>query len=303
MPKTNREKLPDWFRVHLPGGTVTAAMHRRLGKFSLNTVCESARCPNQGECWGAGTATVMILGDVCSRACRFCAVASGHPGGVADLDEPARVAGAVVDAGLLYVVLTSVDRDDLDDGGAAIFAQTIRAIRDRGVMVEALIPDYLGDRLSTVINSGPDVLAHNVEVVRRLSPEVRDRRASYDRSLEVIRQAKGRVAVTKSSLMVGMGETLDEITQTLRDLRSVDCDVVTVGQYLQPTARHYPVTRYLHPEEFNDIGILAKQMGFAFVASGPLVRSSYKAEEAWASATGGRESPLGPGAENSESLK
>jgi lipoic acid synthetase len=278
-----RERLPEWFRVRLPAGPTVGAMNRRLRRLGLHTVCEEARCPNQGECWGHGTATVLILGDTCTRACRFCAVTSGHPGGVLDGGEPARVAAAVRDAGLSYVVLTSVDRDDLPDGGAGHFAATVRAVREAipSVRVEVLIPDYLDDRLRAVQDAGPDVLGHNVEVVRRLTPKVRDRRASYDRSLEVLRQAAAMRpdGWTKSSLMVGLGEDRDEVIETLRDLRGAGVRLVTLGQYLRPTLRHFPVARYWTPAEFEDLEREARAMGFDFVASGPKVRSSYRAAE------------------------
>lgn len=278
-----RKRLPEWFRVRLPSGPTVGAMNRRLHRLGLHTVCEEARCPNQGECWGHGTATVMILGDTCTRGCRFCAVATGNPRGVLDGGEPERVASAVRDAGLRYVVLTSVDRDDLPDGGAAHFASTVRAVRGavEGVRVEVLIPDYLDDRLAAVLESGPDVLGHNVEVVRRLTPKVRDRRASYDRSLAVLRQASTMRpgGWTKSSLMLGLGETRDEVVECLQDLRAVGVRLVTLGQYLRPTVRHHPVDRYWTPEEFQELEGEARAMGFEFVAAGPKVRSSYRAAE------------------------
>ncbi len=269
--------------MRLPVGETAMAMRRRLKRLALHTVCEEARCPNQGECWGAGTATVMILGDTCTRSCRFCAVRSGHPGGVTDPQEPARVAEAVRDAGLKYVVLTSVDRDDVPDGGAGQFAATIRALRQAspGVRVEVLVPDYLDERLATLLEAAPDVLAHNVEVVRRLSPSVRDRRASYDRSLDTLRQAARMRPgqLTKSSIMVGLGETPEEVRECLRDLREAGVRLVTLGQYLRPTTRNLPVVRYVPPEEFAELDRDARAMGFEFVASGPLVRSSYRAAE------------------------
>jgi lipoic acid synthetase len=276
-------RLPDWFRVSLPAGPVAAAVRKRLRQLDLHTVCEEARCPNQGECWAQGTATILILGDVCTRGCRFCAVTTGHPTGMPDPGEPARVAASVRDAELNYVVLTSVDRDDLPDGGASVFADTIRAIRQAvpGVLVEALIPDYLGHTLEIVIDAGPHVLGHNIEVVRRLTPSVRDRRASYDRSLDVLRLARKASAtlLTKSSLMVGLGETDDEVLESLRDLRAADVSIVTLGQYLQPTKNHHPVNRYVTPEQFQAFEVQARDMGFEFAASGPRVRSSYRAAE------------------------
>lgn len=278
--------LPEWFRVRLPEGPVARALERRLAQAGLATVCREARCPNRGECFGHGTATVMVLGDTCTRNCRFCAVATGNPRGVLAIDEPRRVATAVRDAGLGYVVLTSVDRDDLPDGGAAHFAAVIAAVRAAapGVRVEALIPDYRGERLATLLASAPDVLGHNVEVVRRLTPRVRDPRAAYDGSLEVLAEARAvrPSMLTKSSLMVGLGETDAEVLETLEDLRGVGVDVVTVGQYLQPTARHWQVDRFVPPETFLEYEKRAREMGFAFVASGPLVRSSYRAAELFA---------------------
>jgi lipoic acid synthetase len=278
--------LPEWFRVRIPEGPVARTLERRLAQAGLATVCREARCPNRGECFGHGTATVMVLGDTCTRNCRFCAVATGNPRGALAADEPVRVATAVHDAGLGYVVLTSVDRDDLPDGGAAHFAAVIAAVRAAapGVRVEALIPDYRGDRLATLLASAPDVLGHNVEVVRRLTPRVRDPRAAYDGSLAVLAEARAArpSMLTKSSLMVGLGETDAEVLETLADLRRVGVDVVTVGQYLQPTARHWPVDRYVTPETFQEYERNAREMGFAFVASGPLVRSSYRAAELFA---------------------
>lgn len=285
-----RKRLPDWLRVSLPGGAGAAGMHRRLGRLGLHTVCESARCPNQAECWGAGTATIMIMGDVCTRGCRFCNVKTGKPDALPDPDEPARVAEAVSDAGLKYVVLTSVDRDDLDDGGANHFAKTIQAVKglSPAIRVEALIPDYLGERLEIVLRSGVDVLGHNVEVVRRITPMARDRRASWEKSIDVLRQSVGwtgdgdRKVLTKSSLMVGIGETDDEIRDAIRELASVGVSMITIGQYLQPSGRHLPVERYVEPETFDLYRDFAVSCGIRFVASGPLVRSSYRAAELFA---------------------
>lgn len=279
--------LPEWFRVRVPEGPVARALERRLARSGLATVCREARCPNRGECFGHGTATVMVLGDTCTRNCRFCAVATGNPRGVLAADEPQRVAIAVREAGLDYVVLTSVDRDDLPDGGAAHFGAVIAAVRAASpqARVEALIPDYRGGRLATLLAADPDVLGHNVEVVRRLTPAVRDPRASYEGSLAVLSEARAArpAMLTKSSLMVGLGETDAEVLEVLSDLRRAGVDIVTVGQYLQPTARHWPVDRYVPPETFRDYERAARAMGFAFVASGPLVRSSYRAAELFAS--------------------
>lgn len=279
--------LPEWFRVRVPEGPVARALERRLARSGLATVCREARCPNRGECFGHGTATVMVLGDTCTRNCRFCAVATGNPRGLLAADEPQRVAIAVREAGLDYVVLTSVDRDDLPDGGAAHFGAVIAAVRAASpqARVEALIPDYRGGRLATLLAAEPDVLGHNVEVVRRLTPAVRDPRASYEGSLAVLSEARAArpAMLTKSSLMVGLGETDAEVGEVLSDLRRAGVDIVTVGQYLQPTARHWPVDRYVPPETFRDYERAARAMGFAFVASGPLVRSSYRAAELFAS--------------------
>ena len=275
-------KLPDWLRVRLPAGADAMALQKRLGQLGLHTVCEEARCPNQGECWGAGTATVMILGDTCTRACRFCAVATGNPGGRVDAGEPESVARAVAAAAQLrYVVLTSVDRDDLADGGAAHFASCIRSVHDAraGVRVEALVPDYVGGPLRTVVGARPEVLGHNLEVVRRLTPKVRDRRASYDRSLQTLREARDLGGLTKSSLMVGLGETRAEVLEALGDLREAGVEMVTLGQYLRPSTWHLPVERYVDPDEFRELEGLARGLGFRFVAAGPLVRSSYRAAE------------------------
>jgi lipoic acid synthetase len=278
--------LPPWFRVRLPSGDVAASLERRLRRSGLATVCREARCPNRGECFGQGTATVMILGEVCTRNCRFCAVATGHPGGRTAEDEPQRVASAVREAGLRYVVLTSVDRDDLPDGGAGHFRRVIERIRSGmpDVLVEALIPDYRGERLGELLRSPPVVLGHNVEVVRRLTPDVRDPRASYEGSLAVLEEARRLKPdmPTKSSLMVGLGENDEEVLETLRDLKRAGVEIVTLGQYLQPTERHWPVHRFVPPETFKAYEDAARAMGFGFVASGPLVRSSYRAAELFA---------------------
>lgn len=285
----SRLRLPPWLKVRLPTTEALRSTGKLLRANGLHTVCEGARCPNQGECWGAGTATVLILGDTCTRACRFCAVKSGRPGGVVDEGEPARVAAAVAASGLSYVVLTSVDRDDLPDGGASIYAATLRAIRAAvpGTRVEVLVPDYLGDSLDVLLGAAPDVFAHNVEVVRRLTPSVRDRRASYDRSLEVLSTAtRLRPGMpTKSSVMLGLGESRDEVVETLADLKNAGVRMVTLGQYLRPSMRHLPVERYLPPEEFEELQTVATGLGFEFVAAGPLVRSSYRAAELFATSS------------------
>ncbi len=277
------QRKPEWLKIRLRTNDDMVRISRIIKRHRLHTVCEEAKCPNIFECWGSGTATFMILGDVCTRNCRFCAVKTGHPRGAVDRDEPRRVAEAVREIGLSYVILTSVTRDDLPDGGASIFAETIRRIKESspGTFVEALIPDYLGDNLKVVLDSGVDVLGHNIEVVRRITPLVRDRRAKYEKSLEVLRQAKEyRPDVyTKSGIMVGIGETEDEIYEAMEDLGKVNCDIVTIGQYLQPTPKHYPVHRYVTPEEFERYRVRGMEMGFLYVASGPLVRSSYKSAD------------------------
>ena len=275
-------RRPEWLRVRLPQSGEFAETRAIVSRHRLHTVCQSANCPNVGECWSAGTATFMILGDVCTRSCGFCAVLTGRPGTV-DLEEPERVASAIARMGLVYAVITSVDRDELRDGGAQTWAETILAIRrlSPATKVEVLIPDFQGEAadLDTVLAARPDVLAHNVETVPRLQREVRPQ-AKYDRSLWVLRHAKGRGFVTKSGLMLGLGETEDEVTAVMHDLRGVGCDLVTFGQYLQPTRNHLQVTRYWHPDEFARLKSIADELGFLHAESGPLVRSSYHAERA-----------------------
>ena len=285
---------PEWIKARIPSGETYQEVRRLLHGLTLNTVCEEAHCPNMGECWDQRTATVMILGDTCTRACGFCAVKTGKPL-VHDLDEPRRVAEAIRQLNLDHVVVTSVARDDLDDGGAGIFAETIRRLRAAcpGMGVEVLIPDFNGEAepLRTVMAAGPDILNHNVETVARLQKPVR-KRARYDRSLGVLLRAKayaaefaaaapdGLAAVhTKSSIMVGLGETRPELRQTFLDLRAVDCDILTIGQYLRPSAEHLPVVRYYHPDEFAEMRDEALGLGFKHVESGPLVRSSYHARD------------------------
>jgi lipoic acid synthetase len=281
---------PEWIKARLPSGDNYHDLKRLMRGSTLNTVCEEAHCPNIGECWEQRTATIMILGDVCTRACGFCAVKTGRPTWN-DEDEPRRVAEAIAQMNLEHVVVTSVARDDLADGGAHIFAETIRAIRARApnTGVEVLIPDFNGENgpLRTVMAAAPDILNHNVETVERLQKPVR-KRARYERSLEVLERAKefaveftGREGTvhTKSSLMVGLGETRDELVQTFRDLRAVDCDVLTIGQYLRPSEQHLPVVRYYLPVEFEEMKQEARALGFKHVESGPLVRSSYHARD------------------------
>jgi lipoyl synthase len=278
---------PEWIKARLPSGENYHDLKGILRGLTLNTVCEEARCPNIGECWEQRTATIMILGDVCTRACGFCAVKTGRPEWN-DEDEPRRVAEAIAEMNLEHVVVTSVARDDLPDGGAHIFAETIRALRRECPQtgVEVLIPDFNGEAepLRTVMAAGPDILNHNVETVRRLQKPVR-KRARYDRSLEVLREAKqmaidlGNAVHTKSSLMVGLGETREELSQTFADLRAVDCDILTIGQYLRPSEKHLPLERYYHPDEFAEMKAEALALGFKHVESGPLVRSSYHARD------------------------
>lgn len=279
------ERKPEWLKVRPPGGETFAHLKSLLRGLDLHTVCEEAHCPNVAECWGGGTATIMLLGDTCTRGCRFCAVTSGNPRGVVDPLEPEKVATAVADLGLTYVVLTSVDRDDLPDGGASHFAQTVRAIKrlDSSILVETLVPDFQGDAaaISTVLGGGQEVFDHNVETVRRLQAVVRDRRANYEQSLFVLRHAKSvRPDVfTKSSVMLGLGETEEEVLETLRDLRAAGVDIVTMGQYLRPSGWHLAVNEYVSPDTFDRYRHHAQAMGFLYVASGPLVRSSYRAGE------------------------
>jgi len=285
-PVTER-RYPDWIRSKVPGGDRYRELKRLMRDKTLNTVCEEARCPNIGECWDQGTATVMILGDTCTRACGFCAVKTGRPAGL-DQDEPRRVAEALASLDLDHVVITSVARDDLPDGGAAIFAESIRELRRLapGTGIEVLIPDFDGEDapLRAVMEAAPDILDHNVETVERLQKPVR-KRARYDRSLQVLARAKemaselGNPVHTKSSVMVGLGEEREELLATFRDLRSVDCDILTIGQYLRPTLEHLPLVRYYTPEEFAALRDDALAMGFKHVESGPLVRSSYHARD------------------------
>ncbi len=275
-------RLPPWLKVKWPGGENYLQVKGLLRHASLNTVCEEAHCPNIGECFEARTATFLILGQVCTRNCGFCAVRTGHPSGL-DTEEPARVAEAVHTLGLRHAVITSVTRDDLADGGAAIFAETIRHIRAQAphCRVEVLIPDFGGSQaaLQTVLDAHPDILNHNIETVPRLYPRVRPR-ADYRRSLELLRQARAQsseASLAKSGIMVGLGETWDELTQVMDDLRKVGADVLTIGQYLSPSARHLPVVRFYTPEEFDLLRQEGERRGFAHVESGPLVRSSYHA--------------------------
>jgi len=282
-PARRREPKPEWLKVRAPGSPNYVRLKQLMGGLRLNTVCEEAHCPNIGECWHHGTATFMLLGDVCTRACGFCAVAHGRPAAV-DLNEPARVGQAAADMALGYVVLTSVDRDDLADGGASAFADTIREIRARrpAARIEVLIPDFQGKEapLRAVLDAGPDVLNHNTETVPRLYRTARPG-GRFDRTLELLARARAYAPdiPTKSGLMVGLGEEWDEVVATLADLRRAGCAILTIGQYLSPSAAHLPVVRYYHPDEFEMLRSIALAMGFDHVASGPLVRSSYRAHE------------------------
>ncbi len=283
-PEVHLQK-PGWIKVKLPTGENYVRIKDLLKEANLHTVCEEANCPNIAECWGGGTATFMLMGDTCTRGCRFCNVKVGNPLQVLDEKEPAKIANAVKMLGLTYIVLTSVARDDLADGGAEHIAKTVEAINkaEPSILVESLIPDFRGDisALKRVIESGVAVLAHNVETVRRLTPFVRDRRAYYDQSLGVLQNARSLKPdlITKSSIMLGLGETESEVVQTMADLRSVEVDALTIGQYLQPSRGHLSVVEYVHPETFGKFRKIGEEMGFLYVASGPLVRSSYKAGE------------------------
>ncbi|WP_412029874.1 lipoyl synthase [Deinococcus yunweiensis] len=280
-----REQKPDWLKVTIPTGGVYGEVRKIVKEHRLHTVCEEAMCPNIGECWSRGTATFMLMGHICTRACRFCAVDTGNPMGRLDLDEPQHVAESVQLMGLKYVVLTSVDRDDLPDGGAYHFAKTVAAIKkaNPGTRVEALTPDFGGNThcVDLVLDSGVDTYAQNLETVRRLTHPVRDIRADYDQTLAVLAHAKQARpdVITKTSIMLGLGETREEITEAMRDCRAAGVDVLTFGQYLRPTMHHLPVERYVTPAEFDEIREEGMALGFMEVVSGPLVRSSYKAEQ------------------------
>ncbi|PHR37208.1 MAG: lipoyl synthase [Fluviicola sp.] len=276
-----RIKKPKWLRVKLPTGENYKRVRSLVDEHKLHTICESGNCPNMGECWGEGTATFMILGNICTRSCGFCAVKTGRPDEV-DEFEPGRVAYSVKTMGVKHAVITSVDRDDLKDGGALIWTQTIRAIRKQSPIttMETLIPDFAGkwDNLQHIIDVAPEIVSHNLETVRRLTKEVRIQ-AKYDRSLEVLFRLKKGGMKTKSGLMLGLGETRAEVLETMEDLRSVNVDILTLGQYLQPTTKHLPIYEFVTPEQFAEYKELGLKMGFRYVESGPLVRSSYHAEK------------------------
>jgi lipoic acid synthetase len=277
-------KKPAWLRVRAPAGENYTKVKQSLRSLNLHTVCEEARCPNISECWGTGTATIMIMGDICSRGCRFCAINSGKPA-LLDAGEPERVAKAIKEWRLRYVVITSVCRDDLEDGGAEHIAKTIKAIKllCPTIIAESLIPDFRGDdgSIKKIVKSKPEVISHNIETVPRLTPKVRDARASYEQSLLVLKKIKdiNSLIYTKSSIMLGLGESEEEVIQTIKDLRSVGVSILTIGQYLQPTPKHLPLVEFIAPEKFNWFREIAERMGFVYVASGPLVRSSYRAGE------------------------
>ena len=276
-----RIKKPKWLRVKLPTGENYRKVRGLVDEHKLHTICESGNCPNMGECWGEGTATFMILGNICTRSCGFCAVQTGRPEDV-DEFEPGKVAHSVKTMGIKHAVITSGDRDDLKDGGSAIWAQTVRAIRKQspGTTLETLVPDFAGnwDNLQVVIDVAPEIVSHNIETVRRLTKEVRIQ-AKYDRSLEVLFRLKKGGMKTKSGIMLGLGETHQEIIEAMEDLRSVNVDIVTIGQYLQPTPKHLPIDEFVTPDRFAEYKELGLKMGFRFVESGPLVRSSYRAEK------------------------
>jgi lipoic acid synthetase len=281
-------RKPNWLRAKLPSGQGYGAVRKMVDDHQLHTVCQSAQCPNMGECWSRGTATVMILGNVCTRSCNFCAIQTGRPTEL-DLGEPARVAEAVAKMGLKHCVITSVTRDELSDGGSSVWAATIRAIRNRnpGTAIEVLTPDFRGnlDQVDAVLEAEPDIFNHNVETVERLQKPVRVQ-ARYRRSLSVLKHAAEKGFVTKSGIMLGLGETETEIAQTLRDLRSNFVRIVTLGQYLQPSPEHMAVDRWVTPEEFEQWKQFGLDIGFDFVESGPLVRSSYHADEQSSAFTG-----------------
>jgi lipoic acid synthetase len=281
MEDSTRIKKPKWLRVKLPTGENYRKVRGLVDEHKLHTICESGSCPNMGECWGEGTATFMILGNICTRSCGFCGVQTGKPDAV-DVFEPGKVAQSVKIMGVKHAVITSVDRDDLKDGGSAIWAQTIRAIRQQspGTTLETLIPDFAGnwENLQVLIDAAPEIVSHNLETVRRLTKQVRIQ-AKYDRSLELLFRLKKGGMRTKSGVMLGLGETEEEVIETMQDLRAVQVDILTLGQYLQPTPKHLPVAQFVEPEKFEMYKKLGLEMGFRFVESGPLVRSSYHAEK------------------------
>ncbi len=285
VPPARFAPKPPWLKVRAPGGETYVHLKQTFRELDLHTVCEEARCPNVGECWTEGTATVMLLGDVCTRGCRFCAVTTGNPRGAVDGREPEHVARAIARLGLQYVVMTMVDRDDLLDGGASHVARTVTRLRELrpDILIETLLGDFGGhlDYVDVTVDAKPHVWAHNIEVVKRLQRTIRDVRCSYETSLAVLARVKQRdpARVTKSSIMVGIGERDEEVLETMADLREVGVDLVTLGQYLRPSQKHAAVDRFVTPDTFDMYAAEARKMGFAYVASGPLVRSSYKAAE------------------------
>lgn len=285
VPAKHYSKKPPWLKVPFPGGDRYSWIKSRSTRLNLSTVCEEANCPNIGECWNGGTATFMLMGETCTRGCRFCAVKSAKYPPALDADEPSKLAGTIKKMNLNYVVLTTVNRDDLPDQGASHIARCIKATQRTSprLLIEMLMPDFRGEKelVQQIIDASPAVLAHNLETVRRLTPEVRDYRADYDQSLEVLRYLKTNCpeGYTKSSLMLGLGESRREILQAMDDMRDAGVDFLTIGQYLQPTRKHLKVLKFLHPDEFNELGQIGDKMGFDYVAAGPLVRSSYKAAE------------------------
>jgi lipoic acid synthetase len=280
MGKENVRRLPEWFRMERPAGNNYSNLKNLSEKNNLHTICKSGNCPNIGECWNAGTATFMILGDICTRACKFCSVSTGKPMPV-DWDEPRRLAESIKTLGVKHCVLTSVDRDDLEDGGASFWAETIRTVKkiNPQVTLETLIPDFRGikDHIQLVIEAAPEVVSHNLETVHRLTPRIRSLN-KYETSLDVVRYISSKNVTSKSGIMLGLGETREEVLATMEDLHGAGCKVLTIGQYLQPTLNHYPVKDYIHPDVFREYRNTGLEMGFSFVESSPLVRSSYHAE-------------------------
>lgn len=280
MSEQKTRRLPEWFRMERPEGVNYSRLKNLSARHTLHTICKSGNCPNIGECWNAGTATFMILGEICTRACKFCSVKTGKPMEV-DWEEPARLAESIRTLGLRHCVLTSVDRDDLEDGGAGFWAATIRKVKEvnPGLTMETLIPDFSGrmEDVQKVIDAGPEVISHNLETVRRLTPRIRSLNR-YDTSLEVVRYIASKNVISKSGIMLGLGETGEEVLETMEDLRRAGCRVLTIGQYLQPTLANHPVREYIPPDKFGEYKKIGLEMGFRFVESSPLVRSSYRAE-------------------------
>jgi lipoyl synthase len=280
-PSENFLRKPHWLKINLPKGDNFLKVKGIIAEQALHTICSSGKCPNMGECWNAGTATFMILGEICTRSCKFCATKTGKPLPV-DENEPEKIALSVKHLNLKHVVITSVDRDDLPDGGAAIWASTVRKVKELnpGITIETLVPDFGGnpDQLQLVINSNPDIISHNLETVRRLTPQVRSA-AQFDRSLGVLRQITISGLRAKSGIMVGLGETEAEVIETMDELRKVNCSIFTIGQYLQPTQAHLSVSEYIHPDQFEKYRLAGLEKGFTHVESKPLVRSSYHAEK------------------------